>query len=84
MHRTSFHNKCIFTEGGVKCGDRTIPCLKYCKKHVLEDKRQILFRSCQVEKGGIVCQEPVPCIFEDCTCVLHIEMPTQNVYTQKV
>ena len=28
--------KCIFTEGGVKCGERTIPSSKYCRKHILK------------------------------------------------
>ena len=28
--------KCIFTEGGVKCGERTLPSAKHCLKHILE------------------------------------------------
>ena len=28
--------KCIFTEGGVKCGERTLPVAKHCLKHILE------------------------------------------------
>ncbi|XP_055910932.1 nucleolar protein 11-like [Eupeodes corollae] len=75
--------KCIFTEGGVKCGERTMPSCKYCRKHILEDKKQILFRACGVEKSGVVCQEPVPNIFEDATCVLHISLPTKKQYIQK-
>lgn len=82
--RTFFLHKCIYTEGGVKCGDRIIPCTKYCRKHILEDKRQILYRSCDIEKSGIKCQEPVFNIFENATCVLHIELPQQREYTQKV
>lgn len=82
--RTSFHTRCVFTEGGVKCGDRIIPCSKYCRKHILGDKKQVLFRPCNVEKGGVVCQEPVPDIFEDSTCVLHIQLPSQRTYALKV
>ncbi|XP_037908204.1 KAT8 regulatory NSL complex subunit 2 isoform X2 [Hermetia illucens] len=77
------YQKCIFSEGGVKCGDRAIPSCKYCKKHILEDKKQVLFRACGVEKSGIVCQEPVPNIFEDATCVLHLDLPPAKAYTQK-
>jgi len=28
--------KCIFTEGGVKCGECTLPVAKNCLKHILE------------------------------------------------
>lgn len=80
----SFHTKCQYTEGGVKCGERILPACKFCKKHILEDKKQILFRPCYVEKSGVVCQEPVPNIFEDSTCVLHIELPPMRQYEQKV
>lgn len=76
--------KCIFTEGGVKCGERALPCCKYCRKHILEDKKQILFKACEKEKSGVVCQEPIPCIFDDSTCVLHLTIPHQRQYVQKV
>lgn len=81
--KPSFHIRCIFTEGGVKCGERIIPCTKYCRKHILEDKKQVLFRACGVEKGGVVCKEPVANIFEDATCTLHIQLPPQRNYVQK-
>lgn len=76
--------KCIFTEGGVKCGDRTLPCCKYCRKHILEDKKQILFKACEKEKSGVICQEPIPSIFDDSTCVLHLSIPQEKQYVQKV
>lgn len=75
--------RCIFTEGGVKCGDRIIPSSKYCRKHILEDKRQVLFRACNIEKAGVICKEPVSAIFEDTTCTLHIQLPPQRNYAQK-
>lgn len=81
--KPSFHVRCIFTEGGVKCGDRIIPSSKYCRKHILEDKRQVLFRACNIEKAGVICKEPVPAIFEDTTCTLHIQLPPQRNYAQK-
>lgn len=81
--KPSFHIRCIFTEGGVKCGERIIPCTKYCRKHILEDKKQVLFRTCGTEKGGVVCCEPVANIFEDATCTLHIQLPPQRNYVQK-
>lgn len=81
--KPSFHMRCIFTEGGVKCGDKIIPSSKYCRKHILEDKRQVLFRACNIEKAGVICKEPVPGIFEDTTCTLHIQLPPQRNYAQK-
>uniref|UniRef100_A0A1Q3F370 KAT8 regulatory NSL complex subunit 2 n=1 Tax=Culex tarsalis TaxID=7177 RepID=A0A1Q3F370_CULTA len=75
--------KCAFTEGGVKCGERTLSCCKYCRKHILEDKKQVLFKACGVEKSGVVCQEPLANLFEDSTCYLHVELPAQKTFTKK-
>jgi KAT8 regulatory NSL complex subunit 2 len=75
--------KCFFSEGGVKCQDRSLPCCRFCRKHILEDKKQILFKACGVEKSGIVCQEPVQNIFEDSMCVLHTAMPNPKVYVKR-
>ncbi|XP_011208373.3 KAT8 regulatory NSL complex subunit 2 [Bactrocera dorsalis] len=83
-HKGPNFNKCVFAEGGVKCGERAMPCCKYCRKHILEDKRQILFRACEVERSGVVCQETIPCIFDNAsTCVLHLTLPTRRQYVQK-
>ncbi|KAH8294619.1 hypothetical protein KR018_000431 [Drosophila ironensis] len=82
--KSSSNPKCVFTEGGVKCGERTLPCCKHCRKHILEDKRQVLFRACGVERSGVVCQEPVASILEDSTCVLHLSVaPPKRQYIQK-
>lgn len=75
--------KCIFSEGGVKCNERSIPCCRFCRKHIMEDKKQILFKACGVEKSGIICQEPVQNIFEDSACVLHTTMPQPKVYIKR-
>lgn len=76
--------RCTYTEGGVKCGERTLPSSKFCRKHILEDKKQILFKACEVEKSGIKCREPVTCVFEKSTCILHLPIPTQRVYVKTV
>ncbi|XP_035787493.1 uncharacterized protein LOC118464309 [Anopheles albimanus] len=75
--------KCAFTEGGVKCGERTLPCCKFCRKHILEDKKQVLFRACGVEKGGVSCQEPLAGLFENATCPLHVELPAQRTFNKR-
>jgi KAT8 regulatory NSL complex subunit 2 len=75
--------KCIFSEGGVKCNERSIPCCRFCRKHIMEDKKQILFKACGVEKSGIICQEPVQNIFDDSACVLHTTMPHPKVYIKR-
>ncbi|XP_058837041.1 KAT8 regulatory NSL complex subunit 2 isoform X2 [Topomyia yanbarensis] len=75
--------KCAFTEGGVKCGERTLPCCKFCRKHILEDKKQVLFKFCGVEKSGVVCQEPLANLFENSTCYLHVDLPAQKTFTKK-
>lgn len=77
------HVKCIFTEGGVKCGEPTLPCCKFCKKHILIDKKQILFQACNIEKSGVICKEPIANIFENATCYLHIELQPEQSYTMK-
>ncbi|XP_055602414.1 KAT8 regulatory NSL complex subunit 2 isoform X2 [Uranotaenia lowii] len=82
-HKVPSNPKCAFTEGGVKCGERTLPCCKFCRKHIMEDKKQVLFKLCGVEKSGVVCQEPLANIFEDTTCFLHVELPAQKIFTKK-
>lgn len=78
-----FYNKCTFAEGGVKCPERSIPCSKFCRKHILQDRKQVLFRACGIEKGGVTCQDAVPMIFDDATCNLHIEMPPERSYLMR-
>lgn len=43
VQKSTFHNKCTFSEGGVKCRERTLPTCKYCKRHILEDKKQVRY-----------------------------------------
>lgn len=70
--------KCIFSEGGVKCNDRSVTSCKYCRKHIMEDKKQVLYKMCGVEKSGIVCQEPCINVFEDSACILHVQLPENS------
>ncbi|XP_033218634.1 KAT8 regulatory NSL complex subunit 2 isoform X2 [Belonocnema kinseyi] len=69
--------KCIFTEGGVKCGERTLPSAKHCRKHILSDQHQVLFKACGAVRADIECHEPVPAIFE-MNCVFHMDLPPQS------
>lgn len=67
-------SKCVFTEGGVKCGERTLPSAKHCRKHILKDQHQVLFKACGAVRADIECHEPVPVIF-DSNCVFHMNLP---------
>jgi len=67
--------KCVFTEGGVKCGERTLPSSKYCRKHILKDQNQVLFKACGAKEADMECHEPVPVIF-DTNCIFHTQLPT--------
>ncbi|XP_076680803.1 KAT8 regulatory NSL complex subunit dim gamma-tubulin 1 isoform X3 [Andrena cerasifolii] len=69
-------SKCIFTEGGVKCGERTLPAAKHCRKHILKDQHQVLFKACGAIRADIECHEPVPVIF-DTNCVFHMNLPAE-------
>lgn len=82
--RTVASPKCIFTEGGVKCGERVVPISKFCLKHILEDKKQLLFQACGKECSNVICQTPVPRIQSDPTCILHLPLPKLNSYTKMV
>lgn len=75
--------KCNYTEGGVKCLEKSVLGCKFCRKHIMEDKKQVLFKACGIEKSGIVCQEPVVNIFEDSTCILHMPFPVPKQYVKR-
>lgn len=83
LQKPVYFNKCIFTEGGVKCGERAIPASKLCRKHIIEDKKQVLFRVCGIERSNIECKEPIANIFENSTCVLHMSIPAKRIYVHK-
>lgn len=45
VQKTPSVQKCIFTEGGVKCGERTLPSSKYCRKHILKVRRLEIYKT---------------------------------------
>ncbi|XP_039280496.1 KAT8 regulatory NSL complex subunit 2 isoform X2 [Nilaparvata lugens] len=67
--------KCTFSIGGVKCGLKTLPSSKFCRKHILHDPHQVLFRQCGCERAEVVCQEPTLDVFEKASCMLHVTIP---------
>lgn len=89
--------KCVFTEGGVKCGERALPVTRHCRKHILEvpfatcvdkiiicalqDPNQILFRACSKVYGDMECATPVEAVFDNATCRLHMDIPSVRSYT---
>lgn len=81
VHKPPSYTKCMFTEGGVKCGERTLPLARHCRKHILEDPNQVLFRSCGRVKADLECNTPVEAIFEDASCRLHADIPIIRSYS---
>lgn len=77
------HAKCTFTEGGVKCIERALPVAKFCRKHILNDPSQVLFKRCERTQGDIECNESVLNIFKDATCRYHTEFPTPRNYGER-
>lgn len=78
--KTHMFTKCVYTEGGVKCGSRALPVTRHCRKHILEDTNQILFRACGKIQNEIECQTPVEGIFDNTTCRLHTDIPEIRSY----
>jgi KAT8 regulatory NSL complex subunit 2 len=66
---------CTYVEMGIKCTGKMIPKSKYCKKHILKDPKQILFRACNVLQSDNQCQEPIVNFDTKSTCVLHEKLP---------
>lgn len=67
------YNKCGYTEGGVRCTLRCLPTTKFCKKHILHDKSQVLFQECGVQKKDHICKEPIVPI-PNVTCIYHLSL----------
>ncbi|XP_023311442.1 KAT8 regulatory NSL complex subunit 2 isoform X2 [Anoplophora glabripennis] len=76
------YSKCLFTEGGVKCGERTLPLARHCRKHILEDPNQVLFKACGKINGDVECNTPIEAIFDDSMCRLHMDIPPLRSYNQ--
>lgn len=82
VHKPQTFTKCAFTEGGVKCTERAIPVARHCRKHILEDHSQVLFRMCGKTCADIECAAPVEALFDDSRCPLHREIPAVRSYAQ--
>ena len=70
-------NKCIYGEGSWKCGEKIVPCTKYCSKHILHDANQVLFKACGVTKGANddECIIPIIPLPHSPACIYHAEIP---------
>lgn len=83
--RSKNYNKCTFTEGGVKCLLRVLPATKHCRKHILNDRAQVLFQACGVQKQDHTCREPiVPIPIPNATCAFHFSLPKGALSSKKV
>ncbi|XP_025831105.1 KAT8 regulatory NSL complex subunit 2 isoform X2 [Agrilus planipennis] len=81
-HRPPAYIKCSFTEGGVRCKERALPVARHCRKHILQDSNQVLFRACGKVNGDIACSTPIEAIFDGSTCNLHMDIPPLRSYAQ--
>ncbi|XP_022212562.2 KAT8 regulatory NSL complex subunit 2-like isoform X2 [Drosophila obscura] len=83
--RQSFYvSKCVFNLFGHQCGKPAIQSTKHCRKHILSDRRQMVFRDCGGERNGNVCEEPVWDLGNE-TCELHKCLePPKKQYKQKM
>lgn len=66
---------CTFVEMGIKCVGKMIPKSKFCKKHILKDPKQVLFRACGILQSDNKCQEPIVNFDTKTACVLHEKLP---------
>lgn len=66
---------CTFVEMGIKCTGKMIPKSKFCKKHILKDNKQVLFRACGILQSDNKCQEPIINFDIKSACVLHEKLP---------
>lgn len=77
------HAKCTFSEGGVKCIERAMPVAKYCRKHILNDPTQVLYKRCGRVHADIDCNEPVLSIYRDTACRFHADFPQPRNYGER-
>lgn len=77
------YTKCTYTEGGVKCTEKAMPVAKYCRKHILNDPSQVLYKRCGRVQADIECNEPVLSIIRDATCRFHTDFPLPRNYGER-
>lgn len=79
--------RCTHAEGGVRCPERVLPGTRFCKRHILRDPFQRLFRPCGApspQSGGI-CLEPILDVFPDeGSCVCHSKIPEAPTISAQV
>ncbi|KAI5749287.1 hypothetical protein M8J76_006153 [Diaphorina citri] len=63
--------KCHHQEDGVRCFSTCVPLTKFCIRHILRDKRQVLFRACGAPFNNTTCNNPVLVTVQDEHCVFH-------------
>lgn len=71
----AYHQHCTFVEMGIKCTGKMLPKSKFCKKHILKDPKQVLFRACDIIQSDNKCQEPIVNYDSKSTCILHEKLP---------
>ncbi|XP_050539685.1 KAT8 regulatory NSL complex subunit 2 [Daktulosphaira vitifoliae] len=71
----AYHPHCSFVEMGIKCTGKMLPKSKFCRKHILKDPKQVLFRACGILQSDNKCQEPIVDFDGKLTCVLHEKLP---------
>ncbi|RWS31250.1 KAT8 regulatory NSL complex subunit 2-like protein [Leptotrombidium deliense] len=60
---------CIFLVNDEPCNDKALPLTHYCRKHILYDSHQVLFRPCAA--GNPPCLNPIISFQHKNTCILH-------------
>ncbi|XP_049817859.1 MATH and LRR domain-containing protein PFE0570w-like isoform X2 [Aethina tumida] len=75
--------RCSFAADGMKCPNESLPLTKHCRKHIMENKNQVLFKPCGIGKSDIECNTPVEKIYDNCTCKLHTDIPPCNIPLQE-
>lgn len=78
--KPSNFTKCTYVEGGVKCGEKAMPVAKHCRKHILNDRNQVLFKRCSHVQDDFECNESVLGIFKDAMCKYHTDFPPIRHY----
>lgn len=51
---------CAFSQGDVQCDKKAFPYTKFCKDHIMNDSKQVLYAQCTAKwPGGLQCSVPV-------------------------
>ncbi|XP_064476064.1 KAT8 regulatory NSL complex subunit 2-like [Ornithodoros turicata] len=61
---------------GEQCTRNVLPLSKFCRSHILDDKKQLLFEKCDAWEGDSQCPTP---LFAVDGCLLHTQAPPEDV-----